>query len=270
MRGRAPANSIRGVRSGPSLTARVVALARSELARPQAPGGDPGAEQRLHGGLRTPVLKPVARVLHGWLKARTEFFDDATLDALWAGIDQIVIVGAGYDGRALRFAHPGVRFFEIDHPATQTDKRRRVEEAGAAGDRVVYIPHDLAQGSLARALAEAGHASDRPSLFICEGLLLYLALPLTEELLRALYDCGAPESRLALSAHELDPRRGLVDKARIAGQRAVLAAIGEPRRLLLEPGELAAVLERTGWRPFSERVRSSGGRRGMLVTAERT
>lgn len=260
---------MRPVRSGPSLTARVVALARSRLVRPQTPAGDPGAEERLYAGLRAPILWPAEISLHGWLKARTEFFDGATLEAIESGVGQIVIVGAGYDGRALRFHRPGVTFFEVDHPVTQADKRRRVERLGATAPAATYIPHDLSQGDLADALAAAGHVTDEPSLFICEGLLLYLPISLTEELFRTLRGCAGPGSRLALSGHEVDPRAGLIGRLRMAGQRALLAAIREPRRSLFGPGELDALLRRTGWAPASERVRPSGGRRGKLVLAER-
>jgi methyltransferase (TIGR00027 family) len=179
-----------------------------------------------------------------------------------------VIVGAGYDGRALRFRQPGVHFFEIDHPATQADKRHRVEQLGARPQETTYVAHDLTRGDLGEALAAAGHDGDQPSLFICEGLLLYLAMPVAEELLRTLRGRAGSGSRLALSAHELEPGAGPVDRARTAAQRALLAAIREPRRSLFAPGELNALLERAGWHPTDERARPSGGRRGMLVLSE--
>ena len=67
------------------------------------------------------------------LAARTRFFDERVLEAISDGIGQVVILGAGYDDRALRFRSPGVRFFELDHPATQADKARRLRviKAGA-------------------------------------------------------------------------------------------------------------------------------------------
>lgn len=247
-----------------------MALARSGVERPRTPGGDPEAEERLYAGLRTPVLWPVGLSLRSWLTARTRFFDAATLAAIEAGVGQVAIVGAGYDGRALRFRQPGVRFFEVDHPATQIDKRRRVERLGAGPVGIAYVAHDLAHGGLAAALAAAGHDAGRPSLFICEGLLLYLARPVAEELMRELRGCAAPGSRLALSAHERNPEAGPVGRARTAAQRALLAAIREPRRSLFGPGELAALLEQAGWRVVDEQVGAGagGGRRGMLLLAE--
>ena len=77
------------------------------------------------------------------LIARTRFFDDRVLAALSAGIRQVVILGAGYDDRALRFRSPGVRFFELDHPATQADKARRLRAMKAGVRRAGAGPRRL-------------------------------------------------------------------------------------------------------------------------------
>jgi O-methyltransferase involved in polyketide biosynthesis len=72
-----------------------------------------------------------------------------------------VVVGAGYDGRAIRFASPGVRFFEVDHPATQLDKRARLASVGVVLPDVVFLPIDLLQDNLRSAL-RAGVAAVSP------------------------------------------------------------------------------------------------------------
>ena len=99
-----------------------------------------------------------------------------------AGVTQVVVVGAGYDDRALRFRTPGVRFFEVDHPPTQADKRGRVEQLGAAGD-VSFVPVDLARDDLGSALDQAGHDDTAATLFIAEGLLVYLDVEVIRHLL---------------------------------------------------------------------------------------
>jgi methyltransferase (TIGR00027 family) len=259
------------VRSGPSLTARAVALARSELERPRTPAGEPDAEQRLYASLSMPARWPIGRGLRRWVAARTTFFDEVTLAAIRAGVSQIVIVGAGYDGRSLRFHEPGLRFFEVDHPSTQQDKRWRVEHfAKASGPPSVYVAHDLTNGGLCRALERAGHEAGQPTLFICEGLLLYLTPQHAEELIIDMASCAAPPSRLALSARERVPHAPLIGRISRAAQRLLLAAIGEPRRSLFEPGELAQLLARGGWRTVREdaRVGTHGGSRGTLVLSE--
>lgn len=256
------------MRSGPSVTAGAVALGRSRLVRPQTLTGDPEAENRLYAGLGGLMWWPVGARWQRRVAARTRFLDDVTVSAIDASITQVVIVGAGYDGRALRFRAPGVRFFEVDHPATQRDKRRRVQALGVASDEITYVAYDLTDGDLAGALAAAGHDHERASLFICEGLLLYLARPVVEQLLEDLRARAAAGSQLALSAAERLPGAPAVARARVDAQRLLLAAIGEPRQSRFEPGELNELLQRAGWSTVRERVRVRGGRRGILVLAQ--
>ena len=117
-----------------SRTSQAVALTRAGMSRPHTPQGDPGAQARLCAGMR-PLRRPRAGIL-----ARTRFFDDQVLAAISAGVGQVVICGAGYDDRALRFRSPGVRFFELDHPATQADKLRRLRDMDADLRDVVLAP----------------------------------------------------------------------------------------------------------------------------------
>ena len=107
---------------------QLVALIRAGFDRPHSPDGNPDAQKELCEDMR-PVSADRFVARDG---RRTRFVDDQVLDAISAGIPQIVVLGAGYDDRALRFTTPGVRFFEVDHPATQTDKERRLGRLGSA------------------------------------------------------------------------------------------------------------------------------------------
>lgn len=94
---------------------------RAELTRPQSPHGDSDAQLRLCTG-----MPPTdASRLRPEITVRTRFFDAQVESAIANGVRQIVILGAGYEDRALRFRTPGVRFFEVDQPATQHDKTRQ-------------------------------------------------------------------------------------------------------------------------------------------------
>src|ERR1700749_125673 len=126
-----------------SHTARSVAARRLQYARPAAPYGDPAADDALTRDVAA-GLAPRPGRMHEYLRARTAFFDQVTLDALADGITQVVTGGAGYDGRALRYARPGVRWFEVDHPATQADKLERLARLGLATPQVRFIPADFA------------------------------------------------------------------------------------------------------------------------------
>ena len=219
----------------PSLTARGVALARASYDRPSSPTGDPAAELRLAEslaeGLDLEALQQrragAGRGNDGFLRflvLRTRFFDEAVVRALDDGVRQIVILGAGYDARALRFRTPGVRFFEVDHPATQADKRARLEQVGASLDGITFVTADFTEAELAAALAAAGHDPAQPTQFLCEGVLRYLPEQWFHELLRVPAQLATQGSELAVSISTQGADAGSGDDER----RRALAQQGEP------------------------------------------
>jgi methyltransferase (TIGR00027 family) len=112
--------------------------------------------------------------MRAYIAVRTEFFDSGLLQACERGVGQVVIVGAGYDGRSLRFRQPGVTFYEIDHPATQADKRARLAEVAAHMEDVRFVAADFRQDSVVEALTTAGHDRRAATHFMAEGLTSYL------------------------------------------------------------------------------------------------
>jgi methyltransferase (TIGR00027 family) len=233
----------------PSRTAQGVARARALMSRPSTTDGDPQGEERLTADLAAHLPNAPGPLFHH-LAARTRFFDDVTLAALDAGTRQIVIVGAGYDCRALRFRSRGVRFFELDQPATQQDKRERLDRLGITSTDVTFVPIDLAAASVDGALVAAGHDAVQRSLFVCEGLLLYLDLAVVERLFRGLRRRVAGDATLALSVGLRD--RVVADPA-AAARRAILhqrlRRLGEPSRTTLSRAAWEAILATTGWEP---------------------
>jgi hypothetical protein len=101
-----------------------------------------------------------------WLEpsiaARTRFVDAEVTGAIEAGLRQVVTCGAGYDDRALRFRTSGVRFFELDHPATQADKARLLRALGEAAGSSDGAGDGAAGGTVDGAGdGAAGGAADR-------------------------------------------------------------------------------------------------------------
>lgn len=232
--------------SRPSLTARHVAAQRIGLERPAGRFGDAGADVRLQrsvslggivglGGAGVPMA------------ARTAFFDRVVFTAMDEGVTQVVVLGAGYDGRALRFAHPGVTFFEVDRGATQADKRRRLHAVGADTSGIAFVRADLTCDDLGAALHERGYDDGRPTLFTCEGLLPYLVPTDGERLLRAACAVAADGSTLACNFHVRPATNALDARLARSGVDLVLRAIGERRRTTFRPGDPESLLARTGW-----------------------
>jgi methyltransferase (TIGR00027 family) len=252
--------------AGPSRTSQVVALTRAELIRPHSAEGDPDAQRGLCAGL---TFAPPAWLRPG-IEARTRFMDDQVMAAIRHGVRQVVILGAGLDDRALRFRTGGVQFFELDHPATQTDKARRLRAMGASGPTLAAC--DFASDSVADVLAACGHSADRPTLFLCEGLLVYLDLHACLRLLAEAASCAAPGSTLAASLAIHESPLPAAEVVAIANARR-RAAGAEPWRTILPRDEHLALLADAGWTVTTVTDAPSAGedvthgRRSLFVAA---
>jgi methyltransferase (TIGR00027 family) len=137
-----------------------------------------------------------------WLMlVRTRFIDEMMGRAVRGGATQLVILGAGFDTRAQRFAEllKDVAVIEIDYGATQEYKKRRVESAfGRAPVNVTYAPLDLTRESLAEGLRRGGFEPGRRTYYICEGVSMYVPEEGMKETLRAIAAESAPGSRLLI------------------------------------------------------------------------
>ena len=138
------------------------------------------------------------------IRLRTRFIDDALSDALADGIVQIVLLGTGFDTRALRFpaiAARGARVYELDLPDQLQLKRRVLAEAGVSiPDGVSYIASDLTtadyETTVAEALVDAGFRRDRGVLVIWEGVTTYIGVAATVRCLRFLATLVSSETRV--------------------------------------------------------------------------
>lgn len=112
-----------------------------------------------------------------WLALRTAAIDREVqrfLGSLHA-FRQIVILGAGLDTRAERFSAANVRFFEVDHPASQAEKKSRLAALGDYPvDAATYVSCDFEKERFLDKLVEAGFSTEEPAFFVWEGVVLYL------------------------------------------------------------------------------------------------
>ena len=132
---------------------------------------------------------------------RTRFIDELMERAVRDGATQLVILGAGFDTRAHRFAEllKDVKVIEIDYGATQEYKKRRVEAAlGGAPANVMYAPIDFARENLGEVLRRAEFQPSRKTYYICEGVSMYVPEDGMKETLRAIALESAPGSVLLL------------------------------------------------------------------------
>ncbi len=113
-------------------------------------------------------------------------------------VEQIVVLGSGYDTLIFRIHErfPNIRFFEVDHPATQRVKKT-VFERNKAGENVDFIAVDLNNDAIGKSLEQ--HPRYNPSLrtfYLIEGLLMYIPLPETKDIFRQIMRVSAPSSQL--------------------------------------------------------------------------
>jgi methyltransferase (TIGR00027 family) len=176
---------------GVALTALWVAAWRAdESERPDALFHDPYA-RALAGPEGFEVLeaaREVAVIEAPFVPIRTVFFDQRIVHR-----SQVVLLAAGMDARAYRLNWPrGARVFEVDLPEVLELKGRRLGRARPACTRIA-VPVDLA-GDWPAALTGRGFRQELPTVWLLEGLLLYLDERLVGSLLARLDALSAPGS----------------------------------------------------------------------------
>lgn len=107
---------------------------------------------------------------------RVKYFDDYVEKLINERVEQLVTLGAGYDTRAYRITGLNqVTVFEVDHPNTQSFKIEKINQIlESTPDNVVYVPVDFETEELGPKLFEYGYDPLKKTLFIMEGLIMYI------------------------------------------------------------------------------------------------
>ncbi|HYI99063.1 MAG TPA: SAM-dependent methyltransferase [Thermoleophilaceae bacterium] len=178
--------------------------------------------------------------------ARTKHIDAVLRDELAAGIDQLVLVGSGFDSRVYRFAEElaGVRAFEVDREVMLEQKRRRAVKRGFDGG-ATQVPLDLNLHTPLEALRRHGYDGGARTLFICSGVLMYLDPTAVERLLAFVAASGEGSSIVfdfLYAAAIADP------ESHYGAQRMLrnVERAREPYQFCIDPPELEGLLERQG------------------------
>ncbi len=205
---------------------------------------DPLALRILGGDAEDAIVlareQPERRGLRLFIAMRSRFAEQSAVHAIEQGVRQILVLGAGLDTFAYRLEpRPALRVFELDHPATQRDKRHRLEEAGIAEpSHVAYVAHDFDHGSMTAALETGGLDTRQRTFVMWLGVTPYLTedavYATLAELARfsggaeVVFDYANPP-HLIEEAHIPDLHRELAER---------VAARGEPFRCYLDTLDL--------------------------------
>ena len=136
--------------------------------------------------------KPSKAGLADLVPARTVCFD-SVLDRRLPQVQQFVMLGAGYDTRAYRSVH-GARVFEVDQQVVQAHKLSCINAAGIAHDHVTFVSIDFSREKVLDRLTESGFDSRLPTVFLWEGVTLYLSEEAVRATIGELRDGCAPGS----------------------------------------------------------------------------
>jgi methyltransferase (TIGR00027 family) len=208
----------------------------------------PGSEAAIRSDPRRYQSK-FARSLRLFLVARSRCAEDALAAAVARGVAQYVVLGAGLDTFAYRNPYPesALRVFEVDFPATQVWKRKRLADAGIAEpSSLTFVPVDFETQTLAERLRASGFREDQPAWFSWLGVSMYLT---RETAMATLAYVAARPAGSGITFDYLIPPHTLPLIRRIGFHLLArrLAAAGEPWRTWFDPADLALELKRLGF-----------------------
>lgn len=195
---------------------------------------------------------PFARAFRVFIAARSRFAEDCLAQAVEAGVQQYVLLGAGLDTFAYRNPFAGIRVYEVDFPATQLWKRHKLSLAGIAEpNNVTYVALDFEHHTLAEGLAKAGFDTSRAAFFGWLGVVPYLTLKAFRTTLD--YVAGLPEGSgiafdYGITADELSP---MLRQAWEALAERVAKA-GEPFKLFFGLEQMENELKTAGFQRIEQ------------------
>jgi methyltransferase (TIGR00027 family) len=257
----------------PSRTARQNALFRALEAR--RPAADRVADDPLAVKFLSPEFRALAAVgrvpparrliesvidrrwpcVRGGVVARTRLIDEA-IGAALPGVEQVLILGAGFDSRAYRLAQlRDVAVFEVDHPATQAAKRRILRNGSVqipASAR--FVPVEFGVDDPAAKLAESGFASGMPTLVLWEGVTNYLDPVSVDATFRFLASAIAPGSPVLFTYVDRAMLDGSAEFEGAATTLRAVSRVGEPLTFGLNPTEVPGYLSDRGFDLESDTV----------------
>ena len=121
------------------------------------------------------LAEKLAPGFHEHIISRTRFIDDLIEKSAKEGVEQYVILGAGYDSRAHRLELPSsLRIFEVDQPEVQARKRSKIPRELPNSENVTYVTVDFTHQSLTKQLMDAGFDQSKSTVFTLEGVSQYI------------------------------------------------------------------------------------------------
>lgn len=186
----------------------------------------------------------------GFLAVRTRLFDDYVLKRTREGIRQYVILGAGLDSRAYRFADQlsGIRIFEVDHPLSQAVKKQRTAKYfGRLSGQVHYVPVDFTKDDMLTCLINAGYDPNLPTVFTLEGVVMYLDEVSVRKTLSVIQEHSGAGSSVMFDYVYAAALDGRLKSRVISHMNSLQYIFNEPVLFGIEQGEVESFLRSIGF-----------------------
>jgi methyltransferase (TIGR00027 family) len=184
------------------------------------------------------------------IMARVRYFDDFVKKSIEAGMKQLVILGAGYDTRAYRIEElkENVNIFEMDHPNTQGFKIEKIKEIfGSTPEKLVYVPVDFEKEKIGEKLIENGFISSKKTLFILEGLVMYIPPEAVADIFLFITENSAKGSTVIFDYYPKSVVDGTCKLEIGQNIRNHLIKIGEPLQFGINEEEMENFLKEFGF-----------------------
>ncbi|MEO6394528.1 MAG: SAM-dependent methyltransferase [Devosia sp.] len=239
-------------------TARGVAMVRAlEMTRPAAEriSSDPLAAGFVNPfavqGMRLMVASGLARLLGieamiNFAVARERCIEEFMAREIADGCQQIVILGAGFDTRVYRLAGAAqLSIFEVDHPVTQEGKREALGAVGdAVPDNVRFVAVDFERDDLGERLRAEGYDEASRTLFVWQGVSMYLTAEGIDRTLGFVAHHAGPDSAIVFDYFDESAMRS----GEAAMTRLFTALMGEAVHFGIDQREIVSFLSARGYR----------------------
>jgi methyltransferase (TIGR00027 family) len=188
---------------------------------------------------------------HEHFLARTRYIDEYLQHFIKNDLEQLVILGAGYDSRPYRFPELNntIPIFEVDYPATQAYKIEKLKEIlKTIPTNVNYVSIDFLAESLPAVLAENGYRNDLKTLFIWEGVTMYIAAEAVDETLSFISSNNRKGSAVIFDFTYADVVEGKSEIYEAKEWLKIASTSDEPLTFGIEKGKIEDFLRERGYR----------------------
>jgi len=184
--------------------------------------------------------EPLTEGLRSHVVLRSRYAEERIAQAVQRGVGQCVILGAGFDTFAYRQPDwaRSLRIYEVDHRATQEDKRQRLQSAGIPMPaNLEFVAIDFESVSLREGLQTSTLNFSEPAFFSCLGVLVYLSREAADAIFQLVAAFPA-SSEIVFTFSTPDASLSDNDAAHRAALAGMANALGEPWQTYFEPQTL--------------------------------